>query len=158
MAENNKSQSPPLDTTEWRTENYDNVAFPRSKCYSCNNSPSTLVKLRSKHYYLYTEACLRWYAVEFILSKIKLFRSSPETNEWLQSKPVAEVRIYPRTCWVSSPHHHTAFTVSCTRGSWKLYGKLVFFFFFFAVATEFTSCLEFGSCKMSFTCLVPEQK
>lgn len=126
MAENNKSQSPPSDTVEWRRENYDNTAFTRSKCYSCNNSPNTLVKLRSKHHYLYTEACLRWYVVEFILTKIKLFLSSPETNKQLQSKPVAEVRMYPRTCRVSSPRHLTAFTMSCTRGSWKLYGKLLF--------------------------------
>lgn len=126
MAENNKSQSPPSDTVEWRRENYDNTAFTRSKCYSCNNSPNTLVKLRSKHHYLYTEACLRWYVVEFILTKIKLFLSSPETNKQLQSKPVAEVRMYPRTCRVSSPRHLTAFTMSCTRGCWKLYGKLLF--------------------------------
>lgn len=121
-----KSQSPVLDITERRRENYDNVAFTWSKYYSCNNSPNTLVKLRSKHYYLHTEACQRWYALEFILSKTELFSSSLETNKELQSKPVAEVRIDPGTCWVSSPCHLTTVKISCTRRSWKLYQKLGF--------------------------------
>lgn len=109
-----ESQSPVLDIAERRRENYDNVAFTRSKYYSCNNSPNTLVKLRSKHYYLYPEACQRWYALEFILSKTELFSSSLETNMELRSKLVAEVRIDPGTCWVSSPCHLTTIKISCT--------------------------------------------
>jgi len=35
--------------------------------------------------------------------------------------PVAEVRIDPGTCWVSSPRHLTIIKISCRRGSWKPY-------------------------------------
>lgn len=71
-----KSQSPVLGIAERRRENDDNVAFTWSKCCSCNNIPNTLVKLRSKHYYLCTEAHLRRCAMELVLSKIELFSSS----------------------------------------------------------------------------------
>lgn len=135
-----ESQSPVLEITEGRRENYDNVAFTWSKYYSCNNSPITLVKLRSKHYYLHPEACQRWYALEFILSKTELFSSSLKINTELQSKPVAVVRIDSGTCWVSS--HLTTINISCT----EVIGSYIRSEMYCVFSAEWTNCLEFASC------------